>query len=67
MKYVLIYWALGGPAVQGVFESEAFCQALANETSESAAVRFCAEINLDTLVTDMIEWSPELNNRLKVL
>ena len=57
MKYLLILWGLTGPKVGGVFHDEFLCQSLA-ETMTTPAVRFCASMEVDNLVFDVVQWVP---------
>lgn len=65
MKYLLIMWALGGPHVEGVFHSRALCEAAIEHplTKGRAAVRFCAEMDVDKIVSDMVLYQPSTTEK----
>jgi len=69
MVWLMLLWGLNGPEVTGVFHDRAMCEAVADhELVESmAAIRLCVPMQLDKLVSDVVLWEPELEQRIKVL
>jgi hypothetical protein len=53
ITWIAIMWGLTGPIVVGAFSNEDICNAVIDEL-EKPAVRFCAPMRVDNLVSDVV-------------